>query len=228
MLRKVEYCARPPRFDYQLTAKGSGLLPVLIAMQEFGDRHVMGDGSVSATAAADSPEAQRVHELTGRAVPDLALPADDGSSVALRAAPGWRVLYCFPGAYAPDAQGYPPNWGEVPGAAGCTLESVTYAAHHAQFAEAGGEVLGVSTQRPDQLAAFVAHAKLPFRLLSDQDGALAAGLRLAMFGAAGTDRFKRQSLLIDPAGIIRFAQMPITDPAGSVTEMLTALRQRTA
>jgi DNA-binding HxlR family transcriptional regulator/peroxiredoxin len=228
MLRKAEYCARPPRSDYLLTAKGEGLLPVLIAMQEFGDRYVMGDGSVTATAAADSPEAQRVHELTGRAVPDLMLPAHDGSSVALRGAPGWRVLYFFPGAFAPDAHGYPPNWGEVPGAAGCTLESVTYAAHCAQFAESGGEVLGVSTQRPDQQAAFAAHARLPFRLMSDQDGRLAAGLRLPMFRAAGTDRFKRQSLLVDPAGVIRFTQMPITNPADSVTEMLTALRQHTA
>ena len=228
LLRKATYSRRPPRFDYLLTAKGEGLLPVLIAMQEFGDRHVMGDGSVTATAAAGSPEAQRVHELAGRAVPDLTLAAHDGTGVSLRAMSGWRVLYFFPGAFAPDAQGYPPNWGEVPGAAGCTLESVTYAAHHAEFTAAGSEVLGVSTQRPDQLAAFAAHAKLPFRLVSDQDGLLAAALRLPVFRAAGTDRFKRQSLLLDPAGTVRFTQMPITDPAASVTEMLSAVRRHAA
>jgi peroxiredoxin len=72
---------------------------------------------------------------------------------------------------------------EIPGAAGCTLESVTYAAHYAKFTEAGGGVLGVSTQHPDQLAAL--------------------------------------------AGTVRFSQMPITDPAASVSEMLTALRQQT-
>ena len=227
MLRKVRYSQRPPRFDYLLTAKGEGLLPVLIAMQEFGDRHVMGDGSVTATAAAGSPEAQRVHELAGRTVPDLTLAAHDGTSVALRGMPRWRVLYLFPGAFAPGTHGYPPNWGEIPGAAGCTLESITYAAHHAKFAEAGSEVLGISTQRPDQLAAFATYAKLPFRLASDQDGRLAAALRLPMFRAAGTDRFKRQSLLVDPAGTVRFTQMPITDPAASVSEMLTALRQQT-
>ena len=116
---------------------------------------------------------------------------------------------------------------EIPGAAGCTLESVTYAAHYAKFTEAGGGVLGVSTQHPDQLAAFATYAKLPFRLASDQHGRLAAALRLPMFRAAGTDRFKRQSLLVDPAGTVRFTQMPITDPAASVSEMLTALRQQT-
>jgi peroxiredoxin len=182
---------------------------------------VLGDGSVTATAGASSPEVERVHALLGRALPHLALPDQEGIEVALTS-PAWRVLYFFPGAFVPDVQGYPPNWGEIPGAAGCTLESKTYAARHDDFAELGCQVYGVSTQRPDQLAAFAAFASLPFRLLSDAGSRAGAALRLPMFRAAGVDRFKRQSLLLGPGGVVRHVQMPITDPAGSVEEMLSA------
>lgn len=213
VLRRVPYSEHPPRHDYLLTPKGEGLLPVLIALQEWGDRHVLGDGSLTATAGPTSAEAHRVQELIGRKIPALRLES-------------WTVLYFFPGAFAPDAAGYPPGWEDIPGAPGCTLESMTYAARAADFAAAGVQIRGVSTQRPDQLAAFAAHAGLPFPLLSDQDGRLAAGLRLPTFRTAGVDRFKRLTLLADPAAVIRSVQFPITDPAASVTDMLTQVQAR--
>jgi peroxiredoxin len=134
------------------------------------------------------------------------------------------VLYFFPGAYAPHSHAYPPGWAEIPGATGCTLESLTYASRSADFAAEGATICGVSTQRPDELAAFAAHARLPYPLLSDQDGRLAAGLRLPTFRAAGVDRFKRLSLLVDQDAVVRAVQFPITDPAGSVDEMLSLVR----
>jgi peroxiredoxin/DNA-binding HxlR family transcriptional regulator len=224
ILHKQRYTERPPRFDYLLTERGEGLLPVLITMQEFGDRFVLGDGSVTATARARSREAERVHGLVGRTVPDVSLTAHDGCDVPVRG-DGWRLLYFFPGAFAPDSNGYPPTWGQIPGAAGCTLESKTYAKRHRDFAALGCEVYGVSTQRPDQQAAFAEFARLPFRLLSDEDGRLAASLRLPMFRAAGVDRLKRQTLLLGPGGEVRHVQMPITDPAGSVREMLQVAKR---
>lgn len=213
VLRREPYSEHPPRHDYLLTPKGEGLLPVLIALQEWGDRHVLGDGSLTATAAPTSAEAHRVHGLIGRRIPALRLET-------------WTVLYFFPGAFAPDTPGHPPGWGEIPGAPGCTLESMTYAARAADFTAAGAEIRGISTQRPDQLEAFATHAKLPFPLLSDQDVKLAASLRLPTFRAAGVDRFKRLTLLADPTATIRTVQFPITDPAASVTEMLSEARAR--
>lgn len=220
VLRRQRYTDRPPRHDYLLTAKGEGLLPVLIALQEWGDRHVLGDGSLTATAAAGSAEARRVHGLVGRRLPDLTLVRHDGVPVPPGDPDAWTVLYCFPGAFVPDVQGLPPYWTDIPGAAGCTLESRTYAARAADFAAAGARIHGVSTQRPDQLAAFVAHAELPFPLLSDADGRLTAALLLPTFRAAGVDRLKRATLLLDPAATVRAVQFPVTDPAGSVDDML--------
>ena len=214
VLERRRYREHPPRSDYLLTAKGEGLLPVLIALQDWGSRHVMGAGTLTATGGG--AEIRRVHALVGRTVPGAhGLAAD-----------GWTVLYCFPGAFAPGGQGHPPGWTDFPGAGGCTLDSLTYAAREPAFRAAGAQIRGISTQRPDQLAAFAEHARLPFPLLSDQDGRLAAALLLPTFRVAGTDRFKRLTLLLDPGAVIRAVQFPVTDPAGSVDDMLELLRTK--
>ncbi|NUW32362.1 winged helix-turn-helix transcriptional regulator [Nonomuraea sp. SMC257] len=227
VLAKRLYSDRPPRYDYLLTAKGEGLLPALIALQDWGTRHVMGDGALTATSEEGSAETRRVHELINRRLPDVVLERHDGERVSPGATGGaWTLLYFFPGAFAPGTQDFPPGWGDIPGAQGCTVEALTYASRHAEFEASGAVIRGVSTQRPDQLAAFVAHARLPYPLLSDQDGKLAAGLLLPTFRVAGVDRFKRLTLLADPDAIIRAVQFPISDPAGSVDEMLALVRGR--
>jgi DNA-binding HxlR family transcriptional regulator/peroxiredoxin len=222
ILQRVPYSDRPPRFDYRLTDRGEDLLPVLLALQEWGTRHVMGDGSLS--GALGELELHRVHALDGRTLPDVALAAHDGSTVHLVDPERWTVLFFFPGAYAPGTHGYPPRWGEVPGTRGCTLECTTYGRRHDVLADAGARVLGVSTQHPEQLAAFAAHADLPYLLASDQDGVAASALRLPVFRAGGADRLKRVSLLVAPGGQVRHVQAPVTDPAASVDDMLDRLR----
>lgn len=234
VLEKRLYHSHPPRYSYHLTTAGWGLLPVLVALQDWGGRYVMGDGALSATSPADSAETRRVHALVGTRVPETMLPAAASDD---RQGPGevdpvagtpWTVLYCFPGAYAPDVQGYPPGWGDIPGAAGCTLESCTYRDRLPEFAERGARVYGVSTQRPDQLAAFAEHARIPFPLLSDADLRLTTSLRLPTFRAAGADRLKRLTLLLDAERTVRGVLYPVPDPAGSVADALGLLDEAAA
>ncbi len=225
VLERRRYAERPPRSEYHLTDAGRGLLPVLIALQDWGTRYLAGDGSLTATSAASSPEAERAHQLVGRRVEARALAGPDGQPVDPVGGTPWTVLYCFPGADAPGGRSNPPGWGEIPGAAGCTLESITFRDRHQELAEAGATVHGVSTQRPDQLAAFTEYARLPFRLLSDADLLLAASLRLPTFRAAGMDRLKRLTLVVDRTRVIRGVLFPVTDPAASVGEALDLIRQ---
>ncbi|MFY1615490.1 winged helix-turn-helix transcriptional regulator [Micromonospora sp. WMMD736] len=227
VLERRPYSAHPPRHDYLLSARGEGLLPVLIALQDWGTRHLMGDGELTATADDASAEARRVQHLVGRRLPEIVLPGADGRAVPVSTPDEWCVLYLFPGAYAPGVNAYPPGWADIPGARGCTLESTTYADRYPRFRDLGVRVYGVSTQRPDQLADFTAYAGLPFPLLSDQDGRLAAGLLLPTFRAGGVTRFKRLTMLVDPTSVVRAVQFPVTDPAGSVDEMLALARDRT-
>ncbi|MFE6056564.1 winged helix-turn-helix transcriptional regulator [Kitasatospora sp. NPDC056446] len=224
VLEKRLYHPHPPRYEYHLTATGRGLLPVLVALQDWGGRYVLGDGSLSATSTTDSAETRRVHALAGHRLPPLELTSAAGDRTdPVSPDAAWTVLYCYPGAYPPGGRDYPPDWGAIPGAGGCTLESATYRDRAAEFTARGTRVHGVSTQRPDQLAAFAEHARIPFPLLSDADLRLTAALRLPTFRAAGVDRLKRLTLVLDATRTVRGVLYPVTDPAGSVEDTLALI-----
>jgi DNA-binding HxlR family transcriptional regulator/peroxiredoxin len=223
VLEKRLYHQHPPRYEYHLTESGRGLLPVLMALQDWGSRFVLGDGTLSATTSPDSAEARRVHNLVGTKVPQLALDGPEGLVVDPVSAKPWTVLYCFPGAYSPDDNGYPPGWSSISGTRGCTLESCTYRDRLADFTARGAGVYGVSTQRPDQLASFSAHENIQFPLLSDSGLELAAALRLPTFRASGVDRLKRLTLVVDSGRTVRAVLYPLPDPAGSVDDALALI-----
>lgn len=223
VLTRVPYQDRPVRYEYRLTPRGHALLPVLIALQDWGDTWVLGDGSTTATAAEASTEARRVHALTGTRLPGLSLLDHEGESrdpVAMDTP--YTVLYCFPGAYA-GTGAYPPGWSDIPGAPGCTLESCTYRDRHAEFTAAGATVYGVSTQRPDEQRAFAEKERLGFSLLSDAELSLAAALRLPTFRTAGASRLKRLTLVVDRERVVREVQYPVTDVAASVESALVTV-----
>ena len=227
VLARRLYRERPPRYEYYLTPTGQGLLPVLVSLQDWASRYVLGDGSLTATTRPRSVEAQRVRRLVGTKIPEMTLIDTAGTPRDPVSGQEWTVIYCFPGAYAGPA-GYPAGWGTIPGASGCTLESAAYRDRMSDFTARGARVYGVSTQRPEDQAAFAARQRLPFPLLSDQEFRLAAGLRLPTFRAAGGDWLKRSTLLVRPDREIRGVLYPVPDPVGSVDDALALLdRQRT-
>ncbi|MFE7561910.1 winged helix-turn-helix transcriptional regulator [Kitasatospora sp. NPDC057500] len=224
VLEKRLYHPHPPRYEYHLTEAGRGLLPVLVALQGWGGRYVLGDGSLSGTSTADSAETRRVLALTGRRLPPLELTAASGERTdPVSPDRAWTVLYCFPGAYRPGGPDHPPGWHDIPGTGDRTLESRTYRDRMAEFAARGAAVHGVSTQRPDQLAAFAEHARIPFPLLSDIGLDLAAALRLPTFRTGGVEHLKRLTLVVDATRTIRGVRYPVTDPAGAVDDALVLL-----
>jgi DNA-binding HxlR family transcriptional regulator/peroxiredoxin len=224
VLARVPYQERPVRHEYRLTPRGRALLPTLIALQDWGDTWLLGEGETSATAAEASREAQRIHGLRGTRLPELQLFDHQGELRDPVADTPYTVLYCFPGAYA-RSDAYPPGWSEIPGAPGCTLESCTYRDRLAEFTAAGATVHGVSTQRPDEQRAFAHAERLNFRLLSDADLTLTAALRLPTFRAAGVSRLKRLTLIVDRDRTVREVFYPVTDITASVAAALAAVRE---
>lgn len=224
---RVAYTERPPRFEYRLTAKGHALLPVLVALQDWGARYVMGTGDLTGTTNARSLEARRVRNLVGSTIPHLRLPGVDRTPVDIvDPVARWTVLYCFPGAYA-DPHDYPPGWSTIPGAAGCVLQTTSFRDQVSDYRDLDAVIIGVSTQRPDQLGSLADHHGVPFRLLSDEGLQLAASLRLPTFRAGG-DRLKRLTMIVDDTRTIRQVIYPITDSAASVDQALADLRRLSA
>ncbi|MFJ6717058.1 MULTISPECIES: winged helix-turn-helix transcriptional regulator [unclassified Streptomyces] len=224
VLARVPYMERPLRHEYRLTPRGRGLLPVLVALQDWGDTWILGEGEMTATTGRSSREAERVHALRGARLPELRLPDRFGEARDPVADTPFTVLYCFPGAYA-RAESYPPGWAGIPGAKGCTLESCTYRDQLAEFTAAGATVHGVSTQRPDEQQEFAEAEGLRFPLFSDADLELVTALRLPTFRAAGVSRIKRLTLVVDRERTVREVFYPIRDIEASVRAALAAVRR---
>jgi DNA-binding HxlR family transcriptional regulator/peroxiredoxin len=212
VVQRRPYQAAPTRHDYHLTPAGRALLPVLIGMQDWGDQWLLGDGGLSATTSPRSPNARRVRELVGTVVPLLTLPstvADESELVD-----GTTVVFAYPATGTPTP--LPEGWAQIPGAVGCTLENRLFAAAYADFARAGVAVRGISTQRPEEQAAFAAAEGLPFPLLSDVELRVAAALRLPTLRAGDVVRLRRLVLVIDADRRVRATRYPVTDIGAAV------------
>jgi DNA-binding HxlR family transcriptional regulator/peroxiredoxin len=218
VLERRPYQERPPRYEYVLTGRGRDLLPVLVSLQDWADRWLLGDGTLTGYADPAGGESTRVHDLVGTALPQgLELPGTDGAPHA-PVVPGARatVLFAYPATGIP---GGPPR-PDVPGSAGCTLENRLFREAWPKFEAAGVAVRGVSTQQPAEQAAFATAEELPFLLLSDEQLQLAAALRLPTFRSAQALRLKRLILVLDAQGTVRHALFPVADIPGAVAESL--------
>jgi DNA-binding HxlR family transcriptional regulator/peroxiredoxin len=222
VLQRHRYLKHPPRYEYQLSPAGNALLPVLMSLQDWGARWVSGDGTVSATTARGSAEARRVRNLVGRQVPPLELPSAAGTLDPVGATK-WTVLFCFPGVSVPPSLTHPPGWAAIPGAIGCSMQTSTFRDEYSEFTSRDCTVVGVSTQRPDELASFVAQNTIPFALASDAELRLASALCLPTFRVCGVDRLKRLTLIIDRSRAVRGALFPISDVVSTVGDALKLL-----
>jgi DNA-binding HxlR family transcriptional regulator/peroxiredoxin len=216
VLRRSLYQRRPVRYEYLLTDAGTALLPLLVAMQDWGDRWVLGDGTLTATATEEGAEHTRVRALPGTRLPDgLDLPGTE-EAVAPLVAPDARatVLFTYPGTGI--------DWGDppIPGAAGCTLENRLFRDAWPDFHRAGVAVRGVSTQTVHEQREFARAERIPYPLVSDASHRLAAALRLPTFQGAGRLRHKRLVLVVDSGRTIRDVLFPITDIPDAVNRSL--------
>ena len=109
------------------------------------------------------------------------------------------VLYFYPKAFTP----------------GCTTESCDFRDRWEHFKAQGFDILGVSPDTPDRLAAFKAEYELPFDLLSDPDHDIATS-----YGAYGEKKNYGKTYL----GIIR--STIIIDDDGTVTDAFYNVRAK--
>ena len=165
--------------------------------------------------------------LTGTVVPHVKLPATDGTRVDIAALTGRTVVYAYPRTGVPGRDPLVPDWDAIPGAPGCTPESCGFRDHHAELAEAGARVLGLSTQGTGYQREAAERLHLPFPLLSDETLELTDALGLPTFVAAGQTLLRRLTLLIDD-GRISHVWYPVFPPDSHAAEVLDWLRTHRA
>ena len=161
--------------------------------------------------------------LAGMRLPDLALPATDGTEVNLASLPGRTVVYIYPRTGVPGVDP-PEGWDLIPGARGCTPQSCSFRDHFGELKALGvARVFGLSTQDTAYQQEAVGRLHLPFPVLSDDGLALARALGLPTFTAAGMTLLKRMALVIDD-GAITHVFYPVFPPDRSAAEVVAWLR----
>jgi peroxiredoxin len=165
--------------------------------------------------------------LTGAVMPSITLPATSGEPVDLSRIGPRAIVYVYPMTGTP---GVPlvEGWDQIPGARGCTPESLGFRDHYEELTELGAQVFGLSVQDTAEQAEAASRLKLPFPLLSDSGLVLAERLRLPTFTAAdGVVRYKRLTLVLDQ-GRIEHVFYPVFPPDQHGAEVVAWLREQAA
>ena len=152
--------------------------------------------------------------LLNMKLPDLLLKSTSGERVNLALKSNRVVLYCYPMTGVPGIA-LPDGWDDIPGARGCTPQSLAYREHHDEIEALGAEVFGISTQSTDYQREMVARLRLPYQVLSDHQLEFASALNIPTFSVEGKTLMKRVTLIASN-GSIEAVHYPIfpsdTDP----------------
>jgi thioredoxin-dependent peroxiredoxin len=167
--------------------------------------------AVAAWLVAAPPSAHAEPPAPGTAAPDFSLPDQTGTVRTLADFSGrWLVLYFYPRDDTP----------------GCTKQACAFRDDIAALRAAGAQVVGVSVDGVESHAAFARKHGLPFPLLADTEGDVAAAYgSLRKLGPLRMAR--RHTFVIDPQGRIAARFLDI-DPEANVAEVLAVLRTRGA
>lgn len=147
----------------------------------------------------------------GDRAPDFSLPGTEGKPVSLADFAGSALVLYF----------YPKD-----DTSGCTQEAIEFNRLRADFAKAGGAILGVSPDSPASHAKFVKKHDLSLALGSDESTAMLAAygtwVEKSMYGRKYMG-VERSTFLIDKSGIIRKIWRKVKVP-GHAQLVLDALR----
>ena len=165
----------------------------------------------------------KADHLVGAPLPDLTLPATDGSSVKLSGLRGISVLYVYPMTGRPD-RAQPDGWDQIPGARGCTPQSCAFRDHFAELREWDvAQLFGISTQTSDYQLEAAMRLHLPFPLLSDADQALGKALDLPKMQVDGAHLHKRLTMITKDAVIAKIFY-PVFPPDRDAVNVIDWLR----
>jgi peroxiredoxin len=161
--------------------------------------------------------------LAGRKLPDLALPATDGTTVNLSKLAGRTVVYVYPRTGEPG-KAPPDGWDAIPGARGCTPQSCSFRDHFAELKALGvAQLYGLSTQDTGYQHEAAERLHLPFAILSDAGLKLTRALDLPTFEAAGMTLLKRMAWVVENGTIVKVFY-PVFPPDKNAEEVMAYLR----
>jgi peroxiredoxin Q/BCP len=124
----------------------------------------------------------------GSTIPDVEGPLPDGTVWRSADAKGHPlVIYFYPKDFTP----------------GCTREACSFRDNREEIIGLyGAEVIGVSRDKPDSHARFIAEHRLPFQLVSDVDGKITKAFDAQLLGGL-VPVSRRVTYVVDGTGVVR-------------------------
>ena len=144
----------------------------------------------------------------GDKVPDFTLPDQSGTMVSLKEFIGNKIIVLY---------FYPKDFSR-----GCTAEACAFRDSYDVFVQAGAQVIGVSSQSVESHNRFAILNKLPFILLSDQDGKVRK-----LYGVSSTLGLLpgRVTYIIDKKGVVRYVFSSQSKPTQHIEEALRIVKE---
>ena len=160
--------------------------------------------------------------LIGMKLPDIDLPATDGSVVNLSEQKRKTVVYCYPMTGKPGIP-LPEGWDEIPGARGCTPQSCSFRDHHSELSALGADVFGLSAQNTEYQREMVERLHLPFLVLSDANFKFCELMRLPTFEVSGMRLLNRVTMIAENNTVMKvhYPIFPSDSDAPWVIEQLS-------
>ncbi len=142
----------------------------------------------------------------GSKAPEFSLLDQHGKTVSLSDFKGKKVLLVF----------YPGDNTPV-----CTAQLCSYRDNFSAFEQAGVQVLGISTDKPESKKSFAEKYHFPFPILSDKDKTVSKQYdALSFFGVS-----QRAYVLIDESGTVQYAHSELLPVVyRSVNELLSQVQ----
>ncbi len=149
----------------------------------------------------------------GDTAPNFDFPQKDGTQTSLQELLRKKkavVLYFYPKDETP----------------GCTAQACSFRDSYESFTQAGAEVIGVSADSAASHESFASHHRLPFTLVSDENGSLreSYGVPRSLFGLMPG----RVTYVIDANGIVQHVFNSQLNAKRHITEALEVIKRVSA
>jgi peroxiredoxin/glutaredoxin len=135
---------------------------------------------------------------------------------------GRSVVYAYPMTGVPGVE-LPDGWNDIPGARGCTPQSLSFQAEADVFGAFGVRIMGLSTQTPEYQKEMADRLELSFPVLSDADFELTEALNLPTMTVDGMRLIRRLTLIVND-GVIEHVFYPVFPPNRAAADVIAWLQ----
>ena len=117
----------------------------------------------------------------------------------------------------------PPNWNNIPGALGCTLQTCSFRDHYDDLVKCNAIPIGLSTQSVPELKEMATRLYIPYDVVSDSELKFSKLMSLPTFKIKKFVFIKRLTLIIEQSVIIKVFY-PIFPPDLHIYKVLNWLK----